>query len=586
MARRRIPTGEIEGVLRSWHSGTSIRRSSRTFGLSRRTGQTYIGKAQSMGVQRGVSLPPLGPIVRAICKSAPRDDGSAAPQGPLQERLEPHIDWIRFQLEDAGQRAADVWKALLTDRGCDVSLSSFKRFVRTRVLGHRLDLVRARDCYDSLLRAPSPEAVRWIARLLERAGRAPGRQQKPAIGAMTAAEVNRRAQLAWMKKASSGKISAGELREVLGDEAVADRAFANLKRGDRRARNVSLSILGSCRGLPTLSIASFLNISRSTVRLYVEHYKKDGFEAAHCRKTRKRPRVDDEGLHQAVFEILHAPPAQFGFNRASWKMADLKAALTATGNSASKHTIRKIIRASGFRWRKARKVLTSKDPHYSAKLEHIQKILAGLGERDGFFFVDEFGPFAVKMQGGRRLVPPGTVYTVPQFQKSKGCLILTAALDLKRNLVTHFFSERKDTDEMIRMVGMLVESRADLAKIYISWDAASWHISKKLTAFVKTVNGRKTIGDSPEVVLAPLPAGAQFLNVIESVFSGMARAIIHNSDYASVDAAKEAIERYFADRNSYFTVHPKRAGDKIWRLERVKCTFSAANNAKDPLYER
>jgi hypothetical protein len=37
---------------------------------------------------------------------------------------------------------------------------------------------------------------------------------------------------------------------------------------------------------------------------------------------------------------------------------------------------------------------------------------------------------------------------------------------------------------------------------------------------------------------APLPAGAQFLNVIESVFSGMARAIIHNSDYKSAGKRK------------------------------------------------
>jgi len=36
----------------------------------------------------------------------------------------------------------------------------------------------------------------------------------------------------------------------------------------------------------------------------------------------------------------------------------------------------------------------------------------------------------------------------------------------------------------------------------------------------------------------PLPAGAQFLNVIESVFSGMARAIIHNSDYESLKHAR------------------------------------------------
>jgi hypothetical protein len=45
---------------------------------------------------------------------------------------------------------------------------------------------------------------------------------------------------------------------------------------------------------------------------------------------------------------------------------------------------------------------------------------------------------------------------------------------------------------------------------------------------------------TPYIETAPLPAGAQFLNVIESVFSGMARAIIHNSDCPSVEAAKEA----------------------------------------------
>jgi hypothetical protein len=45
-------------------------------------------------------------------------------------------------------------------------------------------------------------------------------------------------------------------------------------------------------------------------------------------------------------------------------------------------------------------------------------------------------------------------------------------------------------------------------------------------------------------------AGAQFLNVIESVLSGMARAIIHNSDYGSVGDAQAAMTRYFEERNA------------------------------------
>jgi hypothetical protein len=85
---------------------------------------------------------------------------------------------------------------------------------------------------------------------------------------------------------------------------------------------------------------------------------------------------------------------------------------------------------------------------------------------------------------------------------------------------------------------------------------------------------------------APLPAGAQFLNVIESVFSGMAKGIIHNSDYPSVDAAKDAIDRYFKERNDHFVHCPKRAGRKVWGQERVPSEFSEANNCKDPMYCR
>ena len=65
----------------------------------------------------------------------------------------------------------------------------------------------------------------------------------------------------------------------------------------------------------------------------------------------------------------------------------------------------------------------------------------------------------------------------------------------------------------------------------------------------------------------------------------MARAIIHNSDYKTVDDAKAAIDRYFDERNAHFTRHPKRAGSKIWRKERERATFSEANNCKDPRYQ-
>ena len=103
---------------------------------------------------------------------------------------------------------------------------------------------------------------------------------------------------------------------------------------------------------------------------------------------------------------------------------------------------------------------------------------------------------------------------------------------------------------------------------------------------VAEVNARKYRQEhgTPAIRLAPLPSRAQFLNVIESVFSGMAKAIIDNSDYQSVDEAKAAIDRYFSERNTFFRKNPARAGGKIWGKERVPNAFREGQNCKSPKY--
>jgi hypothetical protein len=249
--------------------------------------------------------------------------------------------------------------------------------------------------------------------------------------------------------------------------------------------------------------------------------------------------------------------------------------------------IRTIIRKGGFKWRKARVVLTSRDPNYLAKVvETIVKILSELKGDEAFFSIDEFGLFAVKKRGGGKWVAPEESYTVPRWQKSKGYLIITAALELSRNQVTHFYSNTKNTQEMIKMMDPLRVQYRNCTTVYLSWDAASWHISDELAMHIKRRNEEALAEGYPVVKTAPLPAGAQFLNVIESVFSGMARGIIHNSDYCSVEAAKGAIDRYYAERNEYFRAHPKRAGRKVWGRERVLSEFHESNNCKDPFYCR
>jgi hypothetical protein len=109
-------------------------------------------------------------------------------------------------------------------------------------------------------------------------------------------------------------------------------------------------------------------------------------------------------------------------------------------------------------------------------------------------------------------------------------------------------------------------------------------MSKALNNHVEFLNGWADYDRAPKVVLVPLPARAQFLNVIESVFSGMARAVIHNSNFDSVNDARKVIDGYIEQRNAYFLRHPKRAGNRIWGCEKLPATFNETRNFKDPAY--
>jgi hypothetical protein len=231
-------------------------------------------------------------------------------------------------------------------------------------------------------------------------------------------------------------------------------------------------------------------------------------------------------------------------------------------------------------------VLTSNDPKYREKVDAVLTILSQLKPDERFFSIDEFGPVAIKQREGRRLAGRDENLNVPQFQRSKGTLLITAALELSTNQVTHFYSTAKNTDEMIKLLNILLLEYRRCKTLYLSWDAASWHASKKFMARVAEVNSGYSQAKqlAPCVQLVPLPARAQFLNVIESVFSGLAGAVIQSSNYASLDEAKAAVDRHFKERNQYFRKYPKRAGNKIWGKELVPPTFHEGQNCRNPRY--
>ena len=393
----------------------------------------------------------------------------------------------------------------------------------------------------------------------------------------------------WTLRLLQGKINETELQPSLSSE-LREQDVALLLDCIRyrgiRSRNRAVAVLANLNRVPISIICKTLKAKRQTVYSYIQKFEKVGAPKLVDFSRDIVKKADRQDFKDALFTILHEPPSLYGINRTRWEMANLQEVMSQKSFSISVANIRQIIRNAGYKFRKASKVLTSNDPEYRQKLQRITGILSKLQPDERFFSVDEFGPFSIKLIGGRSFIPPGQRRLIPQYQKSRGSLILTAALELSTNQITHFYSTAKNTAEMIRLIDLLFDRCRGERTLYFSWDAASWHASKKLEKHVNELNELLPSGEplGPRVELAPLPARAQFLNVIESVFSGMARAIIHNSDYQSVGECKIAIDRYFEERNQYFKKNPKRAGKKIWGKEREKAAFSESNNCKDSMY--
>ena len=141
---------------------------------------------------------------------------------------------------------------------------------------------------------------------------------------------------------------------------------------------------------------------------------------------------------------------------------------------------------------------------------------------------------------------------------------------------------------MIKLLRRLIIQYKGQERVFLSWDTASWHASKTLYKVVDEVNddGFRNRHKTPGVALMPLPSGAQFLNVIESVFSGMARAILHNSNYGTVEECKTAISQYFAERNRVFQEHPRKAGKKIWGKEKIEAVFKELESNEFSPFDR
>lgn len=342
------------------------------------------------------------------------------------------------------------------------------------------------------------------------------------------------------------------------------------KRGLHKKHSVKATVILMVNDNCTmLDIVTVTNRPTRTIYRWLRELKKKRVGFVETKVSAPAREKAHEERKNKIIDILHQQPSLYNINRTSWTYGTIAQAYKSRhGEEISETIIQHVIKKAGYTWKHARKVLTSHDPCYNEKVDRVIETLQNLKENEAFFFVDEAGPYRVKKYGGRALTALGETRIIPQYQKSKGNVQFIAALEAVANQVTWLFIESKDSSSVIALLETICQKYAHYTKLYLTWDSISTHSAHDLSLRIEQLNKKTAMnGSGPIIEVVPLPSKSQFLNVIEAVISGMKRAVIHNSDYASKREMEEAISRRFEERNSYYISNPKRAGNKIWDKE-------------------
>jgi len=171
----------------------------------------------------------------------------------------------------------------------------------------------------------------------------------------------------WIINLLQGKISYDEL-EMQFSELIDSDSIKELNQRIHsealRHRNRAIAIFANHRNIPINSIANILGCQRNTIRSYFNKFNIGGIERLFNFSRKKIKKFEEPKYIETVFKILHSPPSVYGYNRTTWRMEDLYRTLAKEGHSLSKPYIRQIIKKAGYRFLKAKKVLTSTDPQY------------------------------------------------------------------------------------------------------------------------------------------------------------------------------------------------------------------------------
>ncbi len=154
-----------------------------------------------------------------------------------------------------------------------------------------------------------------------------------------------------------------------------ERLEAGLRSKDTFTLRRSQMLLASSRGDEVPQIATNLGCGQQTVRDAIHDFNErgllDALVAGSSRPRRTRAAFDEQG-GEALREMLHRSPREFGRDSSLWTREMVAAQVSFEQGLTQKRVSGETIRATlarllGVRWQRAKRWITSPDPLYERK---------------------------------------------------------------------------------------------------------------------------------------------------------------------------------------------------------------------------
>jgi transposase len=305
----------------------------------------------------------------------------------------------------------------------------------------------------------------------------------------------------------------------------------------------ALVVLASGGGNEVAVIARMVQTSPDRVREMIHRFNELGMASLDPAWAGGRPRRITTTDRELIVSSATARPETLGQPFTRWSIRKLQGYLAQKRGQrvvVSAERLRQILSEEEITFQATKTWKESPDPLREEKLARIEHVLEH--ERDRTFAFDEFGPLAIKPEGGSAWARRGKPQRLrANYHKPHGTRQLFSWYSLGDDRLSGRIEARKGAAPTLRAIQAIRALRDDTDPIYVILDNLNHHRGKTLREWCA----------NNAVELCFTPTYASWANPIEAHFGPLRQFTIANSDYSDHRALAAAMRAYLRWRNAH-----------------------------------